>query len=130
MLVLTLVLMLLAAAPIQALSTGAPSQACSDLRPGPPHGGVPQTTPSPYELDVDMFQDLSSNDGILVPATYSYTPGRTYDRKWVHPRLLNVASYSQWATCMHNCPTRQNNICFHGYYWCVGDDFLLQLCFK
>ena len=81
MVFLSLLLVLLAVSPIQSLPSGAPSQACSDLRPGPPHGGVPQTTPSPYELDVDMFEDLSSNDGIAVPVTYSYTPGRTYDSK-------------------------------------------------
>ena len=79
--VLSLAVLLLVVSLIQSLPNGAPAQACSDLRPGPPHGGVPQTTPSPYELDVDMFQDLSSNDGIAVPVTYSYNPGRTYDRK-------------------------------------------------
>ena len=82
-LVLSLALLSLAVSPIQSFPNGGPAQACSDLRPGPDHGGVPQTTPSPYELDVDMFEDLSSNDGIVVPVTYSYTPGRTYDRKWL-----------------------------------------------
>ena len=81
MMVLSLLLVLLAVSPIQSFSNGAPADACSDLRPGPPHGGVPQTTQSPYELKVDMFEDLSSNDGIAVPVTYSYTPGRTYDRE-------------------------------------------------
>ena len=67
--VLSLAVLLLAVSPIQSFPSGAPAQACSDLRPGPPHGGVPQTTPSPYELDVDMFEDLASNDGIAVSVT-------------------------------------------------------------
>ena len=81
MVVLSLLLVLLAVSPIQSFPNGAPAQVCSDLRPGPPHGVVPQATPSPYGLDVDMFEDLSSNDGIAIPVTYSYTPGITYDRE-------------------------------------------------
>lgn len=76
-LVLSLAVIVLAASPVQPFPGGAPSQACSDLRPS--HGVGPQTTTSPYELVVDMFEDISVPPA--VPTTYSYTPSQTYDRK-------------------------------------------------
>ncbi len=75
-LVLYLLLLALSVAPVQLLPQGAPSQACSDLR--PQHGGTPQTTPSPFELDVEMFEDVEVPN---MPTTYSYAPSRTYNRK-------------------------------------------------
>ena len=71
-----LTLITLSVAPVEPFPGGAPSQACTDLR--PQHGGTAQTTPSPFELNVDMFRDVEVFD---MPATYSYTPSRTYDRK-------------------------------------------------
>ena len=65
--------------PVLCLPSGAPSGACSDLR--PQHGGIPQTSTSPYELDVDMFEDIAVPG--TVP-TYSYTPSSTYNRKSVY----------------------------------------------
>ena len=49
--------------------SGAPSEACSSLTPG--HGGSPQSSPSPYTLDLSIF-DLY-NDGNSY-----YEPGNTY----------------------------------------------------
>ena len=62
--------------PVKLFQGGAPAAACADLR--PQHGGTAQTTPSPFELDGDMFRDVEVPE---MPATYSYTPSRTYDRK-------------------------------------------------
>lgn len=73
---LTLALIVLASSPAQPFPTGAPSQACSDLR--PQHGGTPQTSTSPYELDVEIFADIPIPNEDL---TYSYTPTTTYERK-------------------------------------------------
>ena len=70
------VVLLLVVSPVLPLPSGAPSQACSDLR--PQHGGVPQTTTSPFELDVDMFEDVSVPNTL---ATYSYQPSMTYNSK-------------------------------------------------
>lgn len=77
-LVLSFTLIVLAASPVLPFPTGAPSQACLDLRPS--HGSGPQNMSSPYELVVDMFEDISVPN--VVPLTYSYTPSQTYDRKF------------------------------------------------
>lgn len=61
---------------VNAYPGGAPSQACTNLR--PQHGGTSQTSSPPYELDVDMFQDLEIPE---VPVTYSYSPNSSYNRK-------------------------------------------------
>ena len=74
--ILLVLALLLVVSPVLSFPSGAPSQACSDLR--PQHGDVPQTTTSPFELDVDMFEDVSDPD---TQATYSYRPSTTYNRK-------------------------------------------------
>ena len=53
-----------------------PTSDCSDLR--LLSNGTAQTVPSPYKLDVDIFQEDLPN----LPVTYSYRPSRTYDRKF------------------------------------------------
>ena len=73
---------LLAAATVQCNSTGAPRAACADLR--PQHGFTAQTDSSPFELDVEMFQDLP--DDVVTPftevqPTHSYSPSTTYNSK-------------------------------------------------
>jgi hypothetical protein len=78
-----LALLVTSASPIQSFSSGAPTQACADLWPGPQHGGVPQTSASPFELDMGIFEDLSSADMFAVPVTYSYAPSTTYNREFV-----------------------------------------------
>ena len=69
--VLSAVVILTAASVVQPFPSGAPSQACSDLR--PQHGGAAQTTRPPFELDVSVFRDIA--------VTYSYKPSTTYNRK-------------------------------------------------
>lgn len=75
---LLLYLFLLGTLPISAqpFSVGAPAQACADLR--PQHGGATQSTPSPFELDMEVFQDVEVAN---VPITHSYMPSRVYSRK-------------------------------------------------
>ena len=74
--------LLLAAATVQCNPTGAPSAACADLR--PQHGATAQTDSSPFELDVEIFQDLP--DDVIAPfteiqPTHSYSPSTAYNRK-------------------------------------------------
>ena len=42
------------------------------------HGGIAQTTPSPFELDVDIFEDVEVPN---MAITHSYMPSRTYQSK-------------------------------------------------
>jgi hypothetical protein len=54
---------------------GAPAQACNNLSPSQgPHGGPPQTSTVPYEIDVSIFRDAIT-DQLL------YTPDTTYQSK-------------------------------------------------
>lgn len=56
---------------VECFSTGPPAAACTTLSPNPtPHGGPPQTTPVPYEVNISALAD--PNGG------YSYEPGVTY----------------------------------------------------
>ena len=58
---------------VQALPTGAPAEACDSLSPSPSaHGAQPQSTASPYGIDLSPFN---------VEGQYLYTPGRTYTGK-------------------------------------------------
>ncbi len=80
-LLLSFALIMLAASPVQPFPTGAPAQACGDLRPQHSTTEItasPQTSDSPYELDVEMFEDVGFPNN---PQTYSYKPSTTYNRK-------------------------------------------------
>ena len=89
---LILTILVLAAPLVQPFPNGAPSQACVDLQPqhGAPGGSQPPDN-SPYELDVSLFEDIRVENH-LVARTFSYTPGRSHNRK----------SVSQ-ITCKHVC---------------------------
>jgi hypothetical protein len=51
-------------------STGAPAQACSSLSPSQnAHGGLPQTSTVPYEIDVSVFRDAITDQLLYTPAT-------------------------------------------------------------
>lgn len=63
---------------INAYPSGAPSEACSNLR--PQHGGSAQISASPFELDVTTFTSLRVPD-VSSPVVYSYKPNSSYDRK-------------------------------------------------
>ena len=68
---------MISASPVHSRSGGAPVEACSDLI--PQHGGNSnQTGPSPFELNVGIFEDLADPD---LMATYSYKPGNSYNRE-------------------------------------------------
>ena len=74
--------LLLAAAIVQCNPTGAPSAACADLR--PQHGFTAQTDSSPFELDVEIFQDLPeavTDPFTEIQPTHSYSPSATYNSK-------------------------------------------------
>ena len=61
-----------------ALPTGAPDSTCQDLMPSGPHvagGVVEQATPNPWTIDVCDFDEIMGY--------YTYTPGMTYNSKWV-----------------------------------------------
>ena len=58
---------------VDALPGGAPTGACDNLTPSPSAHGAPQTSVSPYVIDLTQFDD---NNGSFV-----YVPGRTYTRK-------------------------------------------------
>jgi len=51
---LALLLAPIVAALVAAYPSGAPDQACKDLRPG--HGAEPSASPSPFELSQDKLQ--------------------------------------------------------------------------
>ena len=69
------VVVMTALSPVHSRSTGAPAEACSNLT--PQHALLSsQTTPSPYNLSVDIFEDLADPD---LAATHSYKPGTTYN---------------------------------------------------
>ena len=68
---LAVLLLLLFGGSADAYSSGAPSTACSSLTPG--HGGSPQSSSSPYTLDLSIFDFNDSN--------YYYEPGQTYQCK-------------------------------------------------
>ena len=75
--ILLLAVMMTALSPVHLRSTGAPAEACSNLT--PQHALLSsQTTPSPFNLSVDVFEDLADPDLAL---THSYEPGSTYNRK-------------------------------------------------
>jgi hypothetical protein len=83
-LILSLALLVISASPIQSFPSGAPAEACADLRPDiSRHLAGPQTSASPFELDMGIFEDLSSADMFAVPVTYSYAPSTTYNREFV-----------------------------------------------
>ncbi len=99
--------LVLPAFPVQSFPTGAPSQSCSDLRPD--HGGTTQTTPSPFELDMDVFQDVELPN---LPTAYSYVPSRTYDSKsWYIIASLSQSSFSSLvslcSTFFSSCPSSE-----------------------
>ena len=67
---------------VQALPTGAPAEACDSLSPSPSaHGAQPQSTASPYGIDLSPF---------IVEDQYLYTPGRTYTGK---PSTQSTCTY-------------------------------------
>ena len=74
--ILLLAVMMTALSPVHLRSTGAPAEACSNLT--PQHLSSSQTTPSPFNLSVDVFEDLADPDSA---PTHSYEPGSTYNRK-------------------------------------------------
>ena len=51
---------------------------CSDLR--LLSSGTAQTTPSPYQLDVEMFREVELVSDL--PVMYSYMPNRTYNSEF------------------------------------------------
>ena len=56
---------------VDALSSGAPEQACDTLSPDPTaHSNDPQDTPVPYNIDLSAFDDGTGS--------YVYVPGYTY----------------------------------------------------
>ena len=83
---LTAVLLILAAPAVQSRSTGAPAEACFTLT--PQHTGTTaQTSQSPYELDVDMFEDVRPDQ---ADPTYSYSPSTTYNCECRNCFLLSL----------------------------------------
>ena len=75
--ILLFAVMMTALSPVHSRSTGAPAEACSNLT--PQHAFLSsQTTPSPYNLSVDIFEDLADPD---LAATHSYKPGTAYNRE-------------------------------------------------
>ena len=74
---LALSIVLVATCPVLCLPSGAPQEACSDLR--PQHGSMAQNTTIPFELDVEMFEDVRPSN---TEPTYSYKPNTTYNRKF------------------------------------------------
>ena len=99
-LIICLTLLVLLASPSKSFPTGA----CADLRPRNRHGDVSQSSASPYELDVSIFEDLGSEDGFAIPVTYSYSPSTTYNRKFpkhlirlIRPRYMVRGVCIQWT---------------------------------
>jgi hypothetical protein len=113
-----LALLVISASPIQSFSSGAPAQACADLRPGPQHGGVPQTFASPFELDMSIFEDLSSTGMFAVPLTYSYAPSTTYNREFVLLAKLFSSLLVCSVTLRVNSSelTRDPTLAFRGFF--------------
>ena len=96
---LAVLLLLLCGGSAHAYSSGAPSQACSTLTPG--HGGLSQSSPSPYNLDLSIFNLYSDGN-------YYYIPGQTYQCKqcqehtlWLFLRRVQLDAYfaiPQWLS--------------------------------
>ena len=85
------ILLLLFGESTQAYQTGAPSTACSTLTPN--HGAPPQSSTSPYSLDLSSF--LLGSDG-----NYYYEPGNTYQCKKPFPLnnyiVLSMCNYDSY----------------------------------
>ena len=76
-------------------STGAPDSACSDLT--PQHGTLPQSSPSPFQLDLSGFQTASS---------FVYTPGVQYQCKcYQHAANLLFISFAVCSISKTACYT-------------------------
>ncbi len=56
---------------VEALPNGAPSAACQTLSPS--HVAAPQSTPSPYQVDLSNLADGTGS--------FSYVPGQLYQCK-------------------------------------------------
>ncbi|CAI8006863.1 Putative defense protein 3, partial [Geodia barretti] len=65
----TFLLLLLLGGSARAFSSGAPSNACISLTPD--HGGFPQPPPSPYTVDLSVFNMYGDGNNY-------YLPGQTY----------------------------------------------------
>ena len=68
-LVEVVLLLVFCAAPALSFSTGAPQEACTTATPD--HRAAPQTTPTPYRIDLSVFEDDGGGD-------FTYLPGRSY----------------------------------------------------
>ena len=64
-----IVLLLCSIVPLDALSAGAPLQACQSLTPG--HGAAIRPNPGPTVLNLSSFMDANE--------TLTYVPGETYE---------------------------------------------------
>ena len=88
---LEIFLLLLFGGSAHALPSGAPSTACSSLIPS--HGGSPQSSSSPYTIDMSIFNLYSDGN-------YYYQPGQEYQCKqlvnnghsmtYIDPRLIDT----------------------------------------
>ena len=68
-----LVLLLFTAFRVSTVSghfSGAPAAACDNLSPDQgAHGGFPQTSTVPYEIDMNVFHDTNTGQMLYTPAT-------------------------------------------------------------
>ena len=83
----TFLLLLLLGGSARAFSSGAPSNACISLTPD--HGGFPQPPPSPYTVDLSVFNMYGDGNNY-------YLPGQTYQCK----QCVSILSKPQL------CPTQ------------------------
>lgn len=75
---------ILCVVPVQSFSTGPPVEACGTLSPDPlGHGAPPQSSASPWQVDLFSLDNGGSGSGAGATGNYSYIPGRKYLRMFL-----------------------------------------------
>ena len=96
----TFLLLLLLGGSARAFSSGAPSNACITLTPD--HGGFPQPPPSPYTVDLSVFNMYGDGNNY-------YLPGQTYQCK---PMCFYTLTTSVMS---HTVNLSSNDTMFRGF---------------